>query len=99
MLRSAFLINAGLSKEEFIRTSVMSSIIVDIIRILVYGWSFYSEKFAYVISSNMLGILLASSLTAFLGSYIGSRLIERITFKTIQLVVGTMILVLEQPLQ
>lgn len=94
ILRSAFLIKAGLTKEEFIGTSVISSIAVDTIRILVYGWSLYSEKFTDALSSNMKGILMAASLTAFLGSYIGSRMLKKITFKTIQLIVGTMLLVL-----
>lgn len=94
ILRSAFLIKAGLTKNEFIGTSVISSVIVDAVRIAVYGWSLYSEKFTHILSHNMVGILIAASLTAFLGSYIGSRFIEKITFKTIQLLVGCMLLVL-----
>lgn len=93
-LRSAFLIKAGLSKEEFIGTGVTSSIMVDIVRIFVYGWSLHSEKFTHAISSERKGILIAACLTAFLGSYIGARLIERVTLKAIQLFVGNMLLVL-----
>jgi len=94
ILRSAFLIKSGLSKEEFIGTSVISSIIVDVTRLLVYGSAFYSEKFTYAVSSEMRGILIAASLTAFLGSYIGSKLIHRITFYVIQTIVGIMLLIL-----
>lgn len=94
ILRSAFLIKAGLNKEEFIGTGIISSIIVDTVRLLVYGWSLYSEKFTQTLSSDMKGIIIAASLTAFLGSYIGSRLIEKVTFKIIQLIVGSMLFVL-----
>lgn len=89
ILRSAFLIKAGLTKEEFIGTGVMTSIAVDVVRVLVYGWAFYPE-----LSKDMSGILVAASLTAFLGSYIGSRLIDKITFRTIQVMVGTLLFVI-----
>lgn len=93
ILRSAFLIKAGLTKEEFIGTSVLSSILVDAFRILVYGWTFYSEKLFYSIK-DVKGIIIAASLTAFLGSYIGSLLIETVTFKTVQIIVGSMLFIL-----
>lgn len=87
MLRSAFLIKAGLNKEQFIGTSVISSIVVDMVRLSIYGWEF-------TLPSNMYGIIIAATLTAFLGSYIGAKLIHKITFKTIQILVGIMLLVL-----
>lgn len=93
ILRSAFLIKAGLSKEEFIGTGVISSILVDISRIMVYGLTFYSEKLFHI-SKELEEIIIAASLTAFLGSYIGSLLIEKVTFKTVQLNVGVMLLIL-----
>lgn len=94
ILRSAFLIKAGLTKEEFIGTGVISSVIVDIVRLLIYGWAIYSEKYSQVLSNSMIGILIAASLTAFLGSYIGSKMIHKVTFRTIQLIVGIMLLLL-----
>ncbi len=94
VLRSAFLIKSGLNKEEFIGTGVVSSILVDIVRLIVYGWTFFSKKFIGAIPNEMLGLLIAASFTAFIGSYIGSLLIHRITFKTIQLIVGVMLLML-----
>jgi uncharacterized protein len=93
-LRSAFLIKAGLKKEEFIGTSVIASIIVDVSRLLIYGWSLYIHHFTYVISHEMKGILVAASLAAFLGAYIGSTFISKITLKALQLLVGIMLLIL-----
>lgn len=94
VLRAAFLIRSGLNKEEFIGTSVVLSVLVDIVRLLVYGWAFFSKKFIGAISNEMFGLLIAASFTAFIGSYIGSLLIHKITFSSIQLLVGVMLLIL-----
>ncbi len=93
VLRSAFLIKAGLNKEEFIGTGVVSSAIVDIVRLLIYGISFYLKKISDIIWADMYGILLAASFTAFLGSYIASKVIHKITFKTVQILVGIMLFI------
>lgn len=94
ILRSAFLIKSGLSKEEFIGTGVLCSIIVDVTRILVYGWAVYTHKFADAFSQNTIGIVAAASITAFLGSYIGSKMTHKITFRMLQIIVGSMLLIL-----
>lgn len=94
ILRSAFLIKSGLSKEEFIGTGALCSVIVDIIRILVYGWAVYTQKFTEAFSQNMTGIVAAASITAFIGSYVGSKLTHKITFRMLQIIVGSMLLIL-----
>lgn len=94
ILRSAFLIKSGLSKEEFISTGVLCSVIVDVIRILVYGWAVYTQKFMEAFSQNMTGIVTAASITAFIGSYVGSKLTHKITFRMLQILVGSMLLIL-----
>ncbi|MBA2369914.1 MAG: sulfite exporter TauE/SafE family protein [Candidatus Protochlamydia sp.] len=94
VLRSAFLIKIGLNKEEFIGTSVISSVLVDIVRLVVYGWTFSSKKFIESISAEVFGLLIAASITTFLGSYFGSILIHKVTFNTVQIIVGVMLLML-----
>jgi uncharacterized membrane protein YfcA len=42
----------------------------------------------------MIGLVVAASLTAFLGSFIGARLTNRVTFETVQLIVGIMLMIL-----
>ena len=44
-LRIAFLIRAGLQKEIFIRSMVVSAVMVDISRLLVYGSIFFARDF------------------------------------------------------
>lgn len=94
VLRSAFLIKAGLSKEEFIGTGVVTSVMVDVVRLIIYGWAFFSKKFVDAVSFEVLGILIAASFTAFMGSYAGSLLIYKVTYSTVQRIVGIMLLIL-----
>jgi hypothetical protein len=91
-LRSAFLIKAGLNKESFIGTGIVSAIIVDAARLLVYGLSFYAGTLI-LIAPGMRGLILAATLAAFVGSFVGTRLIRKITLHTIQIIVGVMLIV------
>ncbi len=90
-LRSAFLIKIGLEKESFIGTGTVSAVIVDISRLLVYGLSFYTTTFARV-SLDMSGLLLAATLAAFVGSFFGTRLMKKVTLRTVQIIVGVMLI-------
>ncbi len=93
-LRTAFLIKAGLPKEVFIGTMVVSAVIVDISRLLIYGITFFSRDFDLLQSQGGIGLVIAGSLCAFGGAFVGSRLLKKITMRTIQLIVGSMLLIL-----
>jgi len=88
-LRTAFLIKAGLSKEAFIATAVVVSTFVDFTRLSVYTTRFsksgLQENLALVISATLAGIA---------GSYIGNRLLKKITLKFIQKLVAIMLILL-----
>lgn len=93
-LRSAFLIRAGLNKERFIGTSVVSAVVVDVSRLTVYGVTFFSKNFEILKNQVGIGLITAAILVAFLGSFIGSRLVKKITMRTIQLIVGVLLLLI-----
>lgn len=93
-LRSAFLIRAGLNKEKFIGTSVVSAVVVDVSRLIVYGVTFFSENFAILKNQVGIGLITAAILVAFLGSFIGSRMVKKITMNTIKVIVGILLLLL-----
>ncbi|MBM3420653.1 MAG: sulfite exporter TauE/SafE family protein [Bacteroidetes bacterium] len=93
-LRSAFLSKSGLSREGFIGTSVMTAIMVDISRIVVYGTAFFSNETAMLDEPGMKGVLICGILAAFTGSYTGTRLVKKVTMRHIQLIVGVMLLLL-----
>lgn len=93
-LRTAFLIRAGLQKEVFIGSMVVSAVVVDISRLIVYGATFFARDFAILKEGNGIGLVVAGSLAAFLGAFIGSRILGKITMRTIQTTVGTMLFLL-----
>lgn len=93
ILRSAFLIKVGLTKEQFIGTGVICSIIVDAVRLIVYGWSAYTKKLTQL-PYDMAGIIIAASFAAFVGAYIGSKFMKKMTYKTLQMIVGIMLMTL-----
>jgi len=93
-LRTAFLLRAKLPKEVFIGTMVVSAVIVDISRLAVYGATFFSRDFEILKSQGGLQLVLAGCLAAFLGAFIGSRLLKKITMQAIQSIVGIMLFLL-----
>lgn len=92
-LRSAFLIKAGLNKEAFIATGVVAAVMVDVARLLVYGITFYTNRFM-LLGSDIAGLVLAATLAAFAGAVIGKRLLKKATLRTVQIIVGLMLIVL-----
>jgi uncharacterized protein len=90
-LRSAFLIKAGLSKEAFIGTGTVSSAIVDVTRLLVYGAGFYAIKFHGI--QEVQGLVIAATLAAFIGAFIGKQLIKKVTLRGMQILVAVMLII------
>ena len=91
-LRSAFLIKAGLDKDAFIGTGTVSAVIVDVARLIVYGISFYSLKFS-TIPKDTYGLIGAAIIAAFAGSFIGARLVKKVTLRAIQIIVAFMLII------
>ncbi len=88
-LRSAFLIKAGLSKDKFIGTVVVISGFVDFTRLSVYATRY--ENSALV---DNLNILLIPTLSAIAGSFIGNRLLKKVTFHFVQVTVAILLIIL-----
>lgn len=87
-LRTAFLIKANLTKEAFIATGVVIAVLIDISRLTVY------TKQILAIGDNFnYPLIIAATLSAFTGAFIGNRLLKKVTIKTIQYVVATMLFI------
>jgi uncharacterized membrane protein YfcA len=86
-LRSAFLIKAGLTKESFIATGVVISVMVDIPRIVMYGFTLPGLHL-----EGSRGLLIAAVLAAFSGAWLGNRLLKKITLRPVQILVAVMLL-------
>ena len=86
-LRSAFLIKAGLSKDSFIATAAVLSVMVDATRLSVYGTHFKNlhvqENISYVV---------AATLAAITGSLLGKRLLKKVTMSFVQAAVAVLLI-------
>lgn len=90
--RSAFLLKAGLDKQAFVGTSVVSAVIVDTVRLSVYGLSFFIQRFVEV-PGELAGVVVAAIGSAFLGAYVGARVLEQVTLRAVRVAVATMLMV------
>lgn len=88
-LRSAFLAKCGLSKESFIGTGVVIALLVDTSRLIVYTTDLSTK----IVKDNVL-ILVVATLSAFLGAYIGNKLLKKMTFRIIQWIVSILLLLI-----
>lgn len=88
-LRSAFLVKAGLSKESFIATGIVIACLVDFSRLGVY-----LSRFSTSGLQKNLTLVIAATLSAFVGAFAGSRLLRKITLEVVQLVVTVMLIIL-----
>lgn len=82
-LRSAFLIRANLSKEAFIASGVVIACFIDISRL-----SIYSSTLLKVGHQLNYSLLITATLSAFIGTYFGNKLVKKITIKSLQLFVA-----------
>lgn len=91
-LRSAFLLKAGLSKEAFVATGSVSAVIVDVARLVVYGTGFMVGQLTQ--SQNLIAPILVGTGCAFIGSFIGKRLLRKVTWRAVQFVVAAAMLLI-----
>ncbi len=87
-LRSAFLIKAGLKKETFIGTGIVISVLVDLVRLAVYGTHFR------LTTPEQPGLIVAPMLSAFAGALLGRQLLHKVTLRTVQLLVSFMLIII-----
>jgi uncharacterized membrane protein YfcA len=93
-LRSAVLSKVGLETAVFIGTVSICAFMVDVSRLAVYGVSFFAEDFSKATDGKGLALIGTATLAAFVGTYASSRLLKKVTMKTIRLVVEVMLMVL-----
>ncbi len=85
--RAAFLIKAGLDKQAFVATGVVCAVIVDCVRLSVYGTSYLTARLDAP-PPGVTGLVITASLAAFAGAFLGARLLQKITLRTVQIVVA-----------
>jgi uncharacterized membrane protein YfcA len=85
-LRSAFLLRTGLPKEAFVATGVVSAVIVDVARLTVYGTTVMAGNLSW--SQALLTPIVVATACAFLGAFLGKRLLKKVTLRAVQVVVA-----------
>jgi uncharacterized protein len=93
-LRSMFLLRAGLGKDGYIATAIAAAVMIDISRLTVYGTSFFAEHFHKVDSDTTIAMMITACLAAFIGSFFGRKLLNKIELPTIHRIVGIMIFIM-----
>lgn len=88
-LRTAFLIRAGLSKQAFIATAVVISTFVDFTRLGVYFANFSTGGL-----TNNLPLVISATISGILGSYVGNKLLKKVTLRAIQIVVAVSLILI-----
>lgn len=84
--RSVFLLKAGLRKEEFIGTGVVLAVMVDVSRMLIYGWDMSAQH-----QDIEWTLVIAATVSAFVGAYLGTRMLKKLTIRTIQIIVSALL--------
>jgi uncharacterized membrane protein YfcA len=94
-LRAPFLLRAGLSREEFVGTANVISTMVDFARLIVYavGFAWLTKKGGYEALSEWrtLWLVIAACFGGFLGSYLGARVVKKVTLRAIRLLVAALL--------
>jgi uncharacterized membrane protein YfcA len=85
-LRSAFLIKAGLDKRAFVATGVLIAVGVDVARLAVYGTGAIATSLAS--EPRLPGLVAAACFAAFIGAWLGNRLLDKLTLAALQWFVG-----------
>jgi len=88
-LRSAFLIKHGQEKSVFVATTVAISSLVDITRLSVYSTNFLNLNYS---DFYQLGFL--SVVSAVAGSFVGNRLLKKVTIEQIKKIVALLLILI-----
>lgn len=83
-LRSMFLVKSGMTAERFVATSVVIAVLVDVARLFVYARDARAQDVEW-------GLVAVATLAAFIGSFVGARLLHKVTIKLVRYVVAVML--------
>lgn len=91
-LRAAFLVRLGLDKETFIGTTILSSIVIDISRLIVYGSTFFTKDFKQLMQQGEAGLIVAGVVAAFFGAVLGYYFVKKATMAVIHKLIGILLI-------
>lgn len=86
-LRSMFLIKSGMTAERFVATSVIIAVLVDVARISIYARDARTSDVDW-------WLVAAATLAAFLGSFLGKRILHKVTIDTVRYMVAALLMLI-----
>ena len=86
-LRSMFLIKSGMNAERFVATSVIIAVLVDVARISVYARDARTAEVDW-------WLVAIATLAAFLGSFLGKRMLHKVTIDAVRYVVAALLMLI-----
>jgi len=92
-MRSAFLVKCGLDTKAFIGTNAICASFVDVVRLIVYTAAFYTARFTQI-SDDIWVLVLLAMFFAFIGSFVGSLLVKKVTLHAVRYIVGVLLLII-----
>ncbi|MDQ7014352.1 MAG: TSUP family transporter [Planctomycetota bacterium] len=90
-LRAAFLIRSGLSRDQFVATAAVCSAMVDFTRLVVYaGGALLLRRAAgqETATGGLWSLVGVGCVSAFVGSFLGVRLVKKVTLGWLRLFVA-----------
>jgi len=87
--RTAFLMKSGLSKEAFIGSGVVIAAMIDIARL-----SYYSQSVLKLDATTDYYLLASATACAFIGAFLGNRLLKKITMDAVRWIVSITLIVI-----
>lgn len=91
--RSIFLLKCNLSKEQFVATGVLIACMVDIVRLPIYRNIFITTKL-----ENEISLLFFAVFSAFLGTYLANRYMQKITITSIRIIITILLFIISSGL-
>ncbi len=84
-LRSAFLIRAGLDRDQFVATAAVCSALVDFTRLVVYAaGAILAARGGLGVTGELSALIAVGCASAFVGSFLGARLVKKVTLGWLQ---------------
>lgn len=91
--RSIFLLKCNLSKEQFVATGILIACLVDIVRLSIYGANFFNSE-----TIHEFPLIALTVIFAFLGSYLASKYMQKVTISLIRNIITVMLLIISMGL-
>lgn len=90
-LRAAFLAKAGLDTPQFVGTSAVIGLLVDLTRLLAYAAVFLAAGHSLVPGAKAWPLVATGCLAAFAGVLIGKRHLHKVTIGAVQVLTGLLL--------